>query len=591
MTQFMNAKIIFALVLLVITGLPIQNQAQQNDWQTLYEQSDFLETPNYEQTVEFCQQLADYSPLVHYTTFGVSPQGRDLPLLIINKDQGFEPKDNGDKLILLLQAGIHPGEPDGNDAGLLLIRDMVIHGKHMELLDNITLLFIPIFNVDGYDRFGPYNRINQNGPKEMGWRTTAQNLNLNRDHIKADAPEMQAWLKLFSEWMPHFFIDCHTTNGADYQYALTYMLETHGNMDEGLTNWQADIYEPEVSKKMEASGFPIFRYVQFRQWHDPRSGLRSGAAPGMLSQGYTALLNRPGLLVETHMLKDYKTRVDATYEMIIHTMQILRRERQTLIDLIDKADAFAASPEFRQEPFPLGFTISNTDSVMVDFLGVEYDIETSPLTGGPWFKYYPDKPVTYSLPLFNHNVPSATAMLPEAYIIPAEWLEVIQRMEVHGIEMQRIDKSVKMVIETYRFENPNFRTSPNEGRHMVSADVIPFTEERTFHPGSVIVSMNQPKARLIARMLEPGSSDSFLQWGFFNAIFEQKEYGETYVMEPLAQQMLLEDESLRIEFEEMKENIPDFTKNHWTMLNWFYTKTHWRDQKKNVYPVGRITKQ
>ncbi|MBE0660928.1 MAG: M14 family metallopeptidase [Bacteroidales bacterium] len=587
----MNTKIIFALVVTIIIGLPLQNQAQQSDWQTLYEQSNFLETPNYEQTIEFCMRLASHSPLVHFTSFGVSPQGRDLPLLIIDKDQRFEPQDKDEKLILLIEAGIHPGEPDGKDAGFLLIRDMIIHGKHLELLDNITILFIPIFNVDGYDRFGPYNRINQNGPKEMGWRTNAQNLNLNRDFIKADALEMKAWLKLFSEWLPHFFIDCHTTNGADYQYALTYMLETHGNMDKGLTLWQTNVYEPEVSKKMEASGFPIFRYVQFRQWHDPRSGLRSGAAPGMLSQGYTALLNRPGLLVETHMLKDYKTRVNATYEMIIHTMQILKYEGQTLIDLIDKADLFAASAEFRQEPFPLGFTISQIDSVMVDFLGVEYNIETSPLTGGPWFQYYPDQAVTFTLPLFDNNVPSATAMLPEAFIIPAEWQEVIERVQVHGIEMQRIDKPVKMVVETYRFENPNFRNAPNEGRHMVNAEGILFSEERTFHPGSVIVSMNQPKARLIARMLEPGSSDSFLQWGFFNAIFEQKEYGETYVMEPLAQQMLLEDESLRIEFEEMKANNPELFSSQWAMLNWFYTKTPWWDQKKNVYPVGRITKQ
>jgi murein tripeptide amidase MpaA len=587
----MNTKFYLSFYLVILSTLPITNQAQQNEWQTLYEQSNFLETPNYEQTIEFCQRLADHSPLVHFTTFGVSPQGRDLPLLIIDKDQRFEPQDKGDKLILLIEAGIHPGEPDGKDAGFMLIRDMIIHKKHLELLDNITILFIPIFNVDGYDRFGPYNRINQNGPKEMGWRTTAQNLNLNRDFIKADAPEMRAWLKLFSEWMPHFFIDCHTTNGADYQYALTYMLETHGNMDEGLTQWQTGIFEPEVSKMMEASGFPIFRYVQFRQWHDPRSGLRSGAAPGMLSQGYTALLNRPGLLVETHMLKNYKTRVDATYEMIIHTMQILKREGQTLIDLIDKADALAATPEFRQQAFPLGFTISQADSVLVDFLGVEYDIETSPLTGGPWFRYYPDQPVTFSLPLFDNNVPSTTAMLPEAYIIPAEWQEVIERMQVHGIEMQYIDKPVKFMVETYLFENPNFRTTPNEGRHMVSAEVIPFTEERTFNPGSVIITMNQPKARLIARMLEPGSSDSFLQWGFFNAIFEQKEYGESYVMEPLAQQMLLDDENLRIEFEEMKASNPDFAESQWAILNWFYSKTPWRDQKKNIYPVGRIAKK
>lgn len=585
----MNSKYILVLISVIITVLPIQNQAQQSDWQTLYEHSGFLETFSYEQTIDFCQQLAEHSPLLHYTTFGVSPQDRDLPLLIMDKDQQFDPGSTS-KTILLLQAGIHPGEPDGNDAGLLLIRDMIIHGKNMELLDNITLLFIPIFNVDGYDRFGPYNRINQNGPKEMGWRTNAQNLNLNRDHIKADAPEMQAWLKLFNDWLPHFFIDCHTTNGADYQYALTYMLETHGNMDKGLTQWQSDVYEPEVRKMMESAGFPIFRYVQFRQWHDPRSGLRSGAAPGMLSQGFTALLNRPGLLIETHMLKDYKTRVDATYEMIVHTMQILNREKDILQSLITSADSQAASSAFRKKPFPLGFTISNTDSVMVEFLGVEYDIEISDLTGGPWFRYYPDKPVTFTLPLFNHNVPSAMTMLPEAYLIPAEWQEVIKRMEVHGIEMQRIDELLTKMVESYRFKNPNFRTTPNEGRHMVTAEIVPVTEERIFHPGSVLISMNQPKARLIARMLEPGSSDSFMQWGFFNAIFEQKEYAETYVMEPLARKMLDEDESLRTEFEKTKARNPELFSSQWATLNWFYTKTPWWDQKKNAYPVGRIMK-
>jgi murein tripeptide amidase MpaA len=576
-------------LLVFIAIIPFLN-AQEDSWITHYEKSGFAETADFPQVIEFCRKLADHSPMVRYTTFGTSPQGRELPLLVVDKDQHFSPAETG-KTILLLQAGIHPGEPDGTDAGLVLIRDMAIHGKHLDLLENITLLFIPIFNVDGYDRFWPYNRINQNGPKEMGWRTTAQNLNLNRDHIKADAPEMRAWLKLFSEWMPHFFIDCHTTNGADYQYALTYMLETFGNMDEGLTRWQTEVYEPEISKKMSASDFPVFRYVQFRQWHDPRSGLRSGAAPGMLSQGYTALLNRPGLLVETHMLKDYKTRVDATSQIILHTMEILGRQGGELQELISKADAFAASAGFRKEPFPLGFSISNTDSVMVEFLGVEYDVETSPLTGGPWFRYHTDRPVTFTLPLFDHNLPTATAMLPEAYIIPAEWIEVIERIKAHGIAMQTLAKPLTLEVETYRFKNPNFRTTPNEGRHTVNTSLVPVTIERTYQPGSVIIPLNQPKARLIARMLEPGSSDSFLQWGFFNAIFEQKEYAETYKMEPLAQQMLREDESLQREFEKARTENPELFNSQWAMLNWFYSKTPWWDQRKDVYPVGRVLQQ
>lgn len=580
-------KSLIPVLILSIILITLSLKAQQSQWITHYERSGFTETPRYHETVEYCKRLAEYSEIVHFTTFGTSPQGRELPVLIIDKHRQFEPAA-ANKTVILVQAGIHPGEPDGKDAGLMLIRDIVVYGKHLELLDDITLLFIPIFNVDGHERFGPYNRINQNGPAEMGWRTTAQNLNLNRDHIKADAPEMQAWLVFFNKWKPHFFIDCHTTNGADYQYPLTYMLETMGNMDEGLTNWQTEIFEPVIKDKMLHAGYPIFQYVQFRQWHDPRSGLRTGPAPGMLSQGYSALLNRPGLLIETHMLKDYKTRVESTYQMILHSMEILHEQGKTLRDLIKKADDHTASASFRQQEFPLGFTISTTDSVMMEFLGVEYDIDTSPVTGGPWFKYYPDKPVTYTLPMFRHNVPSAKVLLPEAYIVPAEWSIIIDRIKFHGIDMHIISEPLELEVDTYRFTNPVWRAAPNEGRQMVTAGSELITEVRSFAPGSAIIPMNQPYARLIARMLEPGSSDSFLQWGFFNAIFEQKEYAETYVMEPLAQQMLAESEDLRREFEEMKLNNPEFARNQWNMLNWFYSKTPWWDQSKNVYPVGRI---
>lgn len=581
----MRLLMVFNLCIFVATSLTLR--AQQTDWITHYEQSGFAETPRYEQTIEYCRKLANHSPIVHYVSFGTSPQGRELPLLVVDKDRNFEPGKTN-KTVILLQAAIHPGEPDGKDAVLTLIRDMIIDGNHQKLLDDLTILFIPIFNVDGHERFGPYNRINQNGPKEMGWRTTAQNLNLNRDFIKADAPEMQHWLVLFDQWNPHFFIDCHTTNGADYQYALTYMLESYGNMDEGLTRWQLEVYEPKILERMKKSGFPIFPYVQFRQWHDPRSGLRIGVAPGMLSQGYSALRNCPGLLIETHMLKDYKTRVDATYAMILNTMQILADENKTLQNLILEADNYAASPEFRKEEFPLGFSISGTDSVMVEFLGVEYETEVSTLTGGSWFRYYADRPVTFTLPLFNHNVPTAKVKLPEAYIVPAEWDEVIRRIALHGVEMIIISKPIKLEIETYRFENPVWRNTPNEGRHTVSTDHKPFITEKVYPTGSAIIFMNQANARLIARMLEPGSSDSFLQWGFFNAIFEQKEYAETYVMEPLALEMLESDAQIRQEFEELKQNSPELLKNQWALVNWFYSKTPYWDQKKNIYPVGRI---
>ncbi len=560
-------------------------------FETWYERSGYLETPRYDETISYCRQLADASPIISYSSYGLSPQGREIPLLIASKEGKFNPQGykNSDKIVLLMQACIHPGEPEGKDAGLMLLRDIAIKHQHEELLDHVVILFIPIVNPDGHERFGPHNRINQNGPKEMGWRTTAQNINLNRDHVKADAPEMRAWLRLFNEWMPDFFIDVHTSNGADYQYSLTYSLETFGNMDEAITQWQLGVFEPHIQKTMAQNGLPIFPYVQFRNWHDPRSGMRSGAAPPMLSQGYTATRNRPGLLIETHMLKDYKTRVSATYALLLHSLEILNSERKSLKNLVRNADKHTASEAFRQKPFPLGWRINGTDSVMVDFLGVEYETRLSELTGGPWFVYKPNQPKTFRLPLFNINVPTSEALLPEAYIVPVEWSQVIERISLHGIQMHRLAAPIEIEIQSYKFKNIKWRPTPYEGRNTVTFDQESVAEKRTFLPGSVVIDMNQPSARLIAHMLEPKSNDSFLFWGFFNAIFEQKEYAETYVMEPLAREMLDNHPELKREFEDRKAKDPEFAGNQQMILNWFYSRTPYWDKNKDLYPVAKIT--
>ncbi|MCK4657398.1 MAG: peptidase M14, partial [candidate division Zixibacteria bacterium] len=225
-------KTLTFLMLMLIVFAPVAQAADfDNDLTTYYEKSNFLETPRYDETVAFCKLLEAESPFVKYTSFGITPQGRELPLLIVDKSESFAPPTD-DRIVLLVIACIHPGESDGKDAGLVLIRDLIRDDSLTKQFDDVVLLFIPIFNVDGHERFGPYNRINQNGPLEMGFRVTAQGYNLNRDFLKADSPEMRAWLKLFREWLPDFFIDCHVTDGADYQYTITYGLETHENMPE-----------------------------------------------------------------------------------------------------------------------------------------------------------------------------------------------------------------------------------------------------------------------------------------------------------------------------------------------------------------------
>ncbi|MFA5970818.1 MAG: M14 family metallopeptidase [Lentimicrobiaceae bacterium] len=581
-------KVFFSIF--TIAFLSIQLNAQDITFQTYYEKSEYLSTPRYNETIDFCKKLDDASPILHYSTFGKSPEGRDLPLLIADKNGNFTPESvrKSGNAVLLIEACIHAGESDGKDAGLMLLRDIAIYKKNPQLLDHVTVLFIPILNTDGHERFGPYNRINQNGPEEMGWRTTAQNLNLNRDFMKADAPEMKAWLKLYNAWLPEFFVDCHVTDGADFQYTMTYALETMGSMEKNLTSWTENVCETYLVSEMKKSGFPVFPYVQFRNWHDPRSGLTVGVAPPMLSQGYTAVQNRPGLLIETHMLKPYKARVTSTYTMLTHTLELLNKEYKTLQTLVEGADAYTASAKFREQPFPVNFTESFTDSTKIEFLGFEYTIDTSDLTGGLWFKYDNQKPTTWQLTLFPECKADKFVTLPEAYLIPPFCTTVIDGLKLHGVKMSPLMEVVTCKVKLSRFSNIRWQQRPFEGHHKLTYKLLDTIEERTFPAGTMLVEMNQRTARVIAHLLEPDSPDSYAAWGFFDAYMEQKEYSESYVMETMAREMIQKNPQLKVEFEQKKASDKVFASDPDAQLNWFYSKSPYWDNRLNLYPIGRI---
>ncbi|PKP16809.1 MAG: peptidase M14, partial [Bacteroidetes bacterium HGW-Bacteroidetes-22] len=538
--------------------------ALADNWDTDYEKSDGMKTPRYDATIAFCRKMADASPLIHYSSFGISPQGRELPLLIADAHGNFDPESvrRSGNMVILINACIHPGEPEGKDAGLLLLRNIAFRNIDQNLLDKVTILFIPIFNVDGHERFSPYNRINQNGPEEMGWRTTMQNLNLNRDFMKADAPEMQAWLKLFNAWLPDFFIDTHTTDGADYEYVVTYALEDRGNIDPAIGEWLATGFTPEFEQKMEKAGFPVFPYVSFKQWHNPRSGLISRPAPPMLSQGYVAVHNRPGMLIETHMLKPYKPRVESTLEVMRIALGILNREAGNLKLMYAQADESTTNAATRGQKIAVKFDVSKSDSLMVDFRGIGYHSIKSDLTGGEWF-IYGNKPEKFVLPFFNKPVVTTWVDLPQAYIIPAEFAEVIKRVKLHGIEVNTLLKELTIEVSTYHFTDISFRPSSNEGRQMPSFKTEPIKRTMVFPAGSAVVFTHQRSARVIAHLLEPDAQDSFMSWGFFNIFFEQKEYSETYVMEKMARNMMRADTSLRSRFEDFMTQNPNLKDNQW----------------------------
>ena len=579
-------KFIYALFALII----LSNNLYSDDFQTYYEASGFKETPRYAETVAYCKKLEASTEFLKFTNFGTSPQGRELPLLIYDRNMNFsaDAVRKSGNAVLFIQACIHPGESEGKDAGLMLLRDIIRDNKFKSYLDNVTLVFIPIFNVDGHERFSPYSRINQNGPIEMGWRTTANNFNLNREFMKADAPEMQSWLRLYNEWLPEMLVDCHTTDGSDYQYTVTYGIEIYGNTEANLSDWMRDKYiSPLIDRLEKEDNILSFPYVMFRNWHDPKSGLQSRCSPAMLCGGYVALQNRASLLLETHSLKDYQTRVNATYKVIENTLKIVSAEKDNLQKLIKAADLKCSRGDLTKDKYPLQYDLTN-DSIMIDFKAKEYYAKKSEITGKDYY-FYTDKPVTYKIPYFKDIVPSEYTKLPLAYIIPAEWRDVIKRLEWHKIAYFYTNNEVTLSnVSTYKLDSIKLAETSYEGRQrVVSMKQKEITVNKTYPRMSAVVIVRQRAARVLVDFLEPASYDSFVKWGFFNNLFENKEYFETYVMEVIAEQMM-KDPKIKEAFNADKAANPGKFIEQRDILNWFYERSPYIDSVKNVYPIGRI---
>ena len=569
----------------------ISPDALPDTWRTHAERTDFEETGRHAETIDFCRRLATASPCVSYTTFGATGEGRELPLLILSSDRAFTPAAarRSGKPLILIQNCIHAGECEGKDACLALARDIAITGVRADLLAHVNVLILPIFNADGHERFGAHNRINQNGPREMGWRTNAVNLNLNRDYTKADAIEMQAWLRLWNAWQPDLFIDDHTTDGHSHRYDLFYAATTDQDVAAPVATWVRDTLLPGVLPALAAGGHVPLPYSFPRDAENPAAGMV--AIPPMsprLSTGYVAACNRPALLVETHALLPYGRRVRATYDFLVHTLETVNRGPDKLLAAVHDADnrAIQARGAGADGRVPLRFE-PGEHSQRITYYGLEQTVRDSEITGGP-VSEYTNIPRDVETDLFDEARIVAAVTPPAAYLIPPQWTTVIERLALHGVRSFRLQSPQSLDVESYRFEDVKFSESPYESRQMARYQSVPTHERRSFVPGTVVVPLNQPRARLIVHLLEPDGPDSFVAWGFFNAIFEQKEYFEAYIMEPIAQQMLARDPALKTEFDERFRTDETFAKDPGQRLDFFYRRSPYWDQAYRVYPVARL---
>ncbi len=622
----MKIKQVVFLILAVAMAAPAQKQrkpqaeqpepevvrraaeaALRENWLTPAEKSDYRTTPRYAETMDYIRRVAGYAPRqVKIEIFGRTEEGRDLAAVIVSRDGVFDPGflHRTARPIVLIQNAIHAGEMDGKDASLALLRDLAVLRTQAPLLERAVVIFVPIYNADGHERFGAFHRINQKGPEEMGWRTNARNLNLNRDYMKADAEETRAFLRLWNRWLPDFFVDNHVTDGLDHQYDTTYALETGPNVFPALAQWQRESLAPYIEKAVSDSGHRISPYTEFVDAADPAKGMYDGEAVPRYSTGYTVLQNRPGMLVEMHMLKDYKTRVTGNYELMRALLEAVNRDAVQLTQAVRDADAAQIAAGQNYDPgakAPLKLVLTDASQPFL-FRGFKVRRTLSEISGALRTEYT-SEPLEVTVPYRSAFDVALSVAPPLAYLVPPQWEKVIEVLTAHGVRTRRTTRPWTAEVETYRCHPPAWQSVPYEGRQVLFRpslgeagefrepvlDCRAVRETMTFPANSVLVPLDQHAARVAIHFLEPQAPDSAMAWGFFNSIFEQKEYGEAYVLETLAREMLAKDPMLKEEFEQRVASDKDFAASPTARLNFFYERSPWKDQRLGLYPVGRLT--
>ncbi|WP_263383433.1 M14 family metallopeptidase [Granulicella arctica] len=559
-------------------------------------------TPTYDETMAYLRKVAAGAPKqVKIEGFGKTGEGRELDVVVVSKDGVFDPDalHRAKRPIVLVQNSIHAGEMDGKDACLALLRDMVVTKSKAGLLDRAVFVFIPIYNADGHERRSAYNRINQVGPEEMGWRGNGTNLNLNRDYLKADTPEARAFLAMFHHWLPDFFVDDHVTDGADFQYDVTFNMDDGPNVPVATAAWVDKVATPALEQYVNAHGHLVApTYINFLNDTNPAEGLACNEDPPRFSTGYMILENRPGMLVELHMLKDYRTRVTGNYEILAGLMELVNKDADKLIALNAAADTEATQLGALKGAYPLELRCSGQTTPFL-FHGYKYKRSLSEVSGGIRVNYS-HEPVDMTLPLQMGYKITAEATLPVAYIIPAQWVKVIDVLTAHQVAIERTTAPWTAELESYQCSGMTWQDPPFEGRHPTFngeawrgpgkfGTCALVKETRTYPAGSAVVRLNQRLSKVAVAWLEPSAPDSAMQWGFFDSIFEQKEYGEAYVVERLAREMMAKDPQLQAEFEKRIATDPVFAANPASRLEFFYERSPWyKANRVGQYPVGRV---
>ena len=549
-------------------------------WITPSEKTDLQDTPSYLETMAFMNKLVASDKRLNKVSLGKSPQGRDIWMVIATKEghKSADTMHKQGKPTFLVQAGIHSGEIDGKDAGFMLMRD-IIHGEKGHLLNDVNWLFVPILSVDGHERTSPFNRVNQRGPKQMGWRTNMQNLNLNRDYAKLDTPELQHMIRAINVWQPDLYYDVHVTDGEDYQYDITYGYNLPHADSPNISKWMSENLQPSIDKALSENGHlggPLtfgWDRMEFSK------GLAGWTASPRYSNGYGDARHLATVLVENHSLKPYKQRVLGTYVMLEETLKLLAQKGDGL-----KA-ATKKDQQNRHESQIVSWSYNQEQPELMDYAGIEYKKAKDNLMNLDYIQWLGKAKTYKDLPIFWANIPNVEVKIAKNYWVPPQYLDVIERLEIHGIKYQRIDKAQQISATQLVASEHKFAENPFEGHHMPRAKFIEKQVTQMMPEGSIKISTDQALRNLIVALLDARAPDSFFSWGFFNQMFQRTEYIESYAMVPLAKKMVADNPQLKQAFLEKKKADKKFAEDPRAQMRWFYERSKYYDQSYLKYPV------
>lgn len=556
----------------------------QNNFKTPFEEGNGNRTVAYDEMNAWYRDLAKNFNTIQYLQKGEDDNGKPIYVVLYNP---FPEKEMArlrkDKAVLFINNGIHPGEPDGIDATMMLMRDLAT-GK-IRKPQNFIVAAISAYNVSGMMNRGSFSRANQNGPEAYGFRGNARNFDLNRDFIKADTKNARSFQEIYQWLKPDVFIDNHVSNGADYQYTFTYISTFKERLGNVLGNYFYDSYQAKNLEDLKKLGYDSTPYVNIHG-DIPDIGFAAFEDSPRYSTGYASLFNALSTMPETHMLKPYDKRVDATYQYMLVNLRNLDKEYQKIRQLrAENLKQYQAG-----KPYGIRWKIDSTKYTTMDFKGYEGKYKPSEISGKPRLYYDRNKPFTKNIKLFTTAVPTGYITIPQYYVIPRAQDRIIKELRRNGIRMKTIRKDSTITVESYKIND--FRTvkNPYEGHYPHSETTVDRSNKKIlFSAGDYLVPTSQEGVKYLIETLEPEALDSFFNWNFFDGILAQKEYYSAYIFEDTAAELLKKNKTLKQKFESKKASDPNFAEDGTAQLDWIYRNSPYFEEKTfRRYPVYKI---